>query len=69
MAIPYSRDQEGQKFWFTRESAKKLIYAPLSLYGRKQRITWTGFGINLFTWRIGRQARTHQMLTAQPEED
>jgi hypothetical protein len=24
MAIPYSRDQEGQKFWFARESVKKV---------------------------------------------
>ena len=45
------------------------MYAALSLYGRKQPITWTGFGINLFTWRIGRHARIHQMLTARPGRD
>jgi hypothetical protein len=56
MVIPYSRDQEGQKFWFARESVKKLIYVALSLCGRKQRITWAGFGINLFymeNWAAG----------------
>ena len=68
MTIPYSHGQEGQKILICQRKRQKLIYAALSRYGRKQRITWTGFGINLFT-RIGRHARANQMLTAQPEGD
>jgi hypothetical protein len=69
MAIPYSHDQEGQKVLVCRRKRQKLIYAALSLYGRKQRITWPGFGINLFTLRIGRHARIRQMLTIRPGEE
>jgi hypothetical protein len=40
--------KKAKRFLFARE-APRVDICCVEPYGRKQRITWTGFGINLFT--------------------